>query len=218
MRGTLNTGGIWALTLTFLGGPAYRLRLKQGLKENEVCDVTSLVPKCMFLGESTLARLHAHRHGTHTQRTLRGCTKSEAALWASDPAHWSQSPPVPSLQPSRGGTLSTLLCRRKHWGPNVGRMLSGRSSSWWTDEGPGREDGLYSLGTHRGPVRWCCRTGVMGVAGHRQADPRTGGALWTVRPRPCPLESSSESPSTPPKACALDTRFATSPRPAPRGL
>lgn len=72
MQGTLNTGGIWALTLTFLGGQGYNLRLKQGLKANEVCDVASLVPKCMFLKEFTLTC-------THTQRMLRGLYK----IWGS---------------------------------------------------------------------------------------------------------------------------------------
>lgn len=94
MQGTLNIGGIWALTLTFLGGQGYHVGLKQGLKANEGCDVTSLVPKCMFLKEFTLARTH-----TYTARTRRGCfggcTKSEAALWASDPVHLGYKKPTP---------------------------------------------------------------------------------------------------------------------------
>lgn len=67
MQGALNTGGIWAPTPTFLGGQGCHVRLKQGLEANEVCDVTHLVPKCMFLEEFTLARVH-----TYTARTCRG--------------------------------------------------------------------------------------------------------------------------------------------------
>lgn len=94
MQGTLNTGGIRALTLTFLGGQGCHVRLKQGLKANGGCDVTSLVPKCMFLEEFTLARTHTYMARTRRGR-FGGSTKSEAALWASNPVHLGYKKPVP---------------------------------------------------------------------------------------------------------------------------
>lgn len=166
-----------------------------------MCDVTSLVPKCMFLGEVTLARTHTDTARTHRGR-FRVYTKSEAALGASDPAHGGcKKPvpqPVPSLQPL-AGARRPLFCAGESTGDPTwarcslvaaaagGQMKAQRGRAGCRVWGPRpREVALQDGG----------QEGCWGSAG----GPRTGGALWTVRPQPRALQSGCESPNTPPTA------------------
>lgn len=179
MPGALNTGGIGAPTPTFLGGQGCHARLKQGLGANEVCDVTHPVPKCMFLGEFTLARVHTHRDAS-------GCTKSEGAPRASSPVHLERKSPSRSrclLSGPHAVNAVHSFVQEKPWAPRLNGLVAAAAEGHEPREGGRRSCGMSVV-----RVTGVGAEGASGLGGRRRR----------------PLESSCESPSTRPAACARD--------------
>lgn len=192
-------------------------RVKAGLKANEVCDVTSLVPKCMFL------RVH-----TCSCTLYKICTESAAAPWASNAVcRWVVTSLRHSLSllPGPARRHAPLLaavhsaCGGKHGEPNAGRLRSSGRSSWWTDEDPESESaGRRVWGPAPAPAGWRRGMSVMSRWGLTGGS-CTGGALGRCEAGAGRApESGCGGPSALAPACAQDCSSPPGPGWAPRSL
>lgn len=162
-----------------------------------------------------------HTDTARTRRGRFGYTKSEAALWASDPTRWGEkSQPPACLVPLAltWGSPSTLCAGESPGDPTwagCSLVAAAAGGQTWAQAGQAGRQGVQSADRSRP-----CEV-VLQNEGHEDGwgsagGPHTGRALRTVRP--CPLKPRSESPSTPPAACAPMCAWPPVPGWAPRGL
>ena len=166
--------------------------------------------------ESPRSLACTHTDAARTRRGRFGCTKSEAALWVSDPTRWgekSQSSACLVPLALTRGSPSTLCAGDSPADPTwAGCSLVAAAAGGQTRTQAGRAgwQGVQS-GDQPRPPEVVLQNGGQEDGWGSVGGPHIGGALRTVRQ--CPLKSRSESPSTLPAACTPDVRLATSPRP-----
>lgn len=186
------------------------------------CVMSRVLCQNACFSDSPHSLVSTHTDTARTRRGRFGCTKSEAALWASDPMRWGEkSQSLACLVPLalNMGVAVHSLCRRKPWGPYMGRVLliaAAAGGQTRVQAGWAGRQGVQSADDRSRP-----REVVLQDGGHEDGwgsagGPHTSRALRTVRP--CPLKSRSESPSTPPAACAPMCAWPPVPGWAPRGL